>query len=98
MTKKLVSNKNFDNYNRYLIDRHRPPSRGGNTKSLHSHTLIIEGQRYSFLAFGSRQWAYKYDTVSFEYEVKDGHKNILKETFVATSKSGETIVRGDRGS
>lgn len=97
MTHGKVESKHFEKYGLFLVEKYRPPSRGGNTNALHSHTLTIEGERYGFLALGSQQWAYKYDTVSFEYEVKDGYKNILIDTFVAISKSGSPIIRGNRG-
>lgn len=92
-----IENRHFEKYGLFLVEKHRPPSRGGNTSALHSHALTIDGDRYSFLALGSQQWAYKSDTVSFEYEIKNGYKNILVETFVAMSKSGEPILRGNRG-
>lgn len=92
-----IENKHFEKYGLFLVEKHRPPSRGGNTSALHSHALTIDGERYSFLALGSQQWAYKPDTVSFDYEIKDGYKNIVVETFVAISKSGSPIVRGNRG-
>lgn len=97
MSDETIENKSFEAYGLFLRENHRPPSRGGNTKALHSHVLTIEGDRYSFLALGSQQWAHKSDTVSFEYEVNDGYKNVVKETFRAFSKSGEAVVRGNRG-
>lgn len=98
MPSEKVENKSFESYSLFLQEPHRPPSRGGNTKALHSHVITIDGERYSFLAFGSQQWAHKSDTVSFEYEVNNGYKNILKETLQVVSKTGEVVVRGNRGS
>lgn len=92
-----IENKHFEKYGLFLVEKHRPPSRGGNTGALHSHVLTIDGERYSFLGLGSQQWVYKSDTVSFEYEVKNGYKNILLETLVVISKFGEPIVRGNHG-
>lgn len=57
--------------------------------------LCIE--KYSFLALGSQRWAYKSDAISFEFEVKNCYKNIIKETFVTISAQGKQVVRDDRG-
>jgi hypothetical protein len=92
-----VKDRKFESYRLFLHEKHRPPSRGGNTGALHAHVLTIDGEKYSFLALGSQQWAYKSDTVSFKYEVNNGYKNIIKDTFVALSKAGAPIVRGNRG-
>lgn len=97
MSHKKITDQHFEKYRLFLVEKHRPPSRGGNTGALHAHVLFIEGERYSFLALGSQQWAYKSDTVSFAYELKDGYKNVVRDTFVAVSKSGVPVVRGDRG-
>lgn len=92
-----IEGKRFEKYDMFLAEPHRPPSKGGNTTALHAHVLTIEGERYSFHALGSQQWAYKTDSISFQFEVKDGYKNILKDTFAAFTKNGEPIVRGNRG-
>lgn len=97
MSRGKIENKHFEKYGLFLVEKHRPPSRGGNTSALHSHVLTIDGERYSFLGLGSQQWVYKSDVVSFEYEIKGGYKNIMVETLVVTSKFGETVVRGNRG-
>jgi hypothetical protein len=97
MSQGKIENRQFESYGLFLSEKHRPPSRGGNTNALHAHVLTIDGERYSFLALGSQQWAYKSDTVSFEYEINNGYKNIIKDTFVALSKAGAPIVRGNRG-
>jgi hypothetical protein len=52
---------------------------------------------YSFLALGSRQWVYKVDTVSFEYETKGPYRNIVKESIRTFDSKGREVVRGDRG-
>ncbi len=92
-----VESKSFETYNLFLVEKHRPPSRGGNTKALHSHVMTIDGERYSFLALGSQQWVYKSDVVSFEYEIKDGYRNIITATIKVVSMSGAPVVRGNRG-
>ncbi len=92
-----IENKHFEEYRLFLVEKHRPPSRGGNTAALHSHVLTIDGERYSFLGLGSQQWVYKSDAVSFEFEIKGGYRNILVQTITVTSKFGEAIIRGNRG-
>lgn len=96
MSRTKLENKTVSAYGKFLRENHRPPSRGGNTRALHSHVLEIEGEKYSFLALGSQQWVFKSDSVSFEYEVKDGYKNIFKETLVTLDRFGRTVVRGNR--
>lgn len=81
----------------FLQEPHRPPSRGGNTGALHAHVLEIEGERYSFLALGSQQWVFKTDTVSFDFVIKDGYRNIIPSTLVTLNIHGKPIVRGNRG-
>ncbi|EPA6637425.1 TPA: hypothetical protein ACXIGT_001315 [Serratia marcescens] len=71
-----VSSKKISEYQKYLIEKSRPPSRGGNGKALHSHVVIIDGVKYSFLANDSKQWVFKSDTVSFEYKIENGFNNI----------------------
>lgn len=86
-----------DDYQAYLQEPHRAPSRGGNTSALHSHVLVIAGEKYSFLARGSKKWVYKSDRVSFEYIIKDGkYRNIVKSTVETIDKDGIAVVRGDR--
>jgi len=97
MSRGKLENIQFEKYEKFLKEKSRPPSRGGNTNALHSHVLTIAGEKYSFLSPGSQQWAFKSDSISFEYEVKDGYKNIIKETFVVRNKTGEPIVRGNHG-
>lgn len=91
-----IENKKFESYGLFLREKYRPPSKGGNTGALHAHVLTIDGEKYSFLALGSQQWAHKSDAVSFEFEVNDDYKNIIKDTFVALSKTGQPIIRGNR--
>lgn len=84
-------------YLTFLQEYSRPPLRGGNTSALHVHTMIIEGQKYSFFARGARQWVYKGDTVSFSYRVTEkGYRNVLRGTIVTQDKAGRPVVRGDR--
>jgi hypothetical protein len=98
MSSEIIDNQHFETYQKFLKEKSRPPSKGGNTKALHSHLIIINGEKYSFLSLGSQQWAFKSDKISFEYELKDGYKNIITETFVTISSSGEPVIRGNRGS
>lgn len=97
MSNQLISKK-IESYKVFLKEHSRPPSRGGNTKALHAHVLEIEGERYSFLAFGSQQWVFKADTVTFEFEVTaDGYKNVLTDTLRTADHKGNVVVRGSRG-
>jgi len=86
-----------EKYSTMLKEKYRPPSRGGNTRALHLHILTIASQTYSFFALGSQRWVYASDTVSFDYEIKDGkYRNIIKETIRAQNKEGHPIIRGNR--
>lgn len=96
MDKLRVENKKITSYSLFLQEPSRPPSRGGNTKALHSHTLEIEGEKYSFLALGSQQWVFKSDSVSFDYEINNGYKNIIKESIVTMDRSEKVVIRGNR--
>ena len=98
MSQLKVENQKIQKYSTALREQYRPPSRGGNTGARHSHYLTINGETYSFLAFGSQQWVFKSDTVSFEYEIKGEYKNILSGTIRTVSASGQPVVRGNRGS
>lgn len=97
MSRIKVEHKQINAYKKYLVENSRPPSKGGNTAALHSHVLEIDGEKYSFLALGSQQWVFKSDTVSFEYELKDGYKNIALETIATMDSHGKHVVRGNRG-
>jgi hypothetical protein len=93
-----IENEKITEYELFLRENSRPPSKGGNTRALHSHVLLIQGEKYSFLGLGSQQWVFKSDTVSFDYEVKDGYKNIVKESLVTLDSKGNSVLRGNRGS
>lgn len=98
MSHTKVERKQITGYSKFLVENSRPPSKGGNTAALHSHVLDIDGEKYSFLALGSQQWVFKSDTVSFEYELKDGYKNIVLKTIVTLDRHGQPVIRGNRGS
>jgi hypothetical protein len=92
-----IENRKIERYTKYLNEKSRPPSKGGNTGALHSHILIIDNEKYSFLALGSQQWVFKSDTVSFEYEIKGQYKNIVTGTLVTIDEDGNEVIRGNRG-
>lgn len=92
-----IENMRIDNYSTFLKEPYRPPSKGGNTNALHCHILEIQGEKYSFVALGSKQLVYKSDTVAFEYEIKDGYKNIIVDTLTTLDRNGNQVVRGNRG-
>lgn len=85
-------------YNTKLVEFYRPPSRGGNTKALHKHLMLIEGQWYSFFALGSKKFVFKNDTVKFEYlSTEEGYRNVKKQTIVTKDEKGKLVYRGNRG-
>jgi len=88
-----------DKYTAFLKDKHRPPSRGGNTRAWHQHSLIIGGERYSFLALGAKRWVYAGDTVTFEWDWDPTQRwrNVKPETVQAFDKNGKPVERGIRG-
>ena len=92
-----ISNRKISDYVKILTEKSRPPSRGGNGKARHTHILTIDGVRYSFIAFDSKQWVFKTDTVSFDYEVSNGYNNIVSDSIVTKDKNGKLVVRGNRG-
>lgn len=93
-----IENKKITGYRLFLKENYRPPSKGGNTSALHAHIIEIDGDKYSFLALGSQQWIFKSDSVSFEYEIKDGYKNIDVKTIVTRDRKQAIVVRGNRRS
>lgn len=94
-----VGSTEISNYKTFLTEPSRPPSRGGNTRAWHQHSFEVEGKRYSFLALGAKKWIYQSDTAQFswEWDATGKYRNIIPETIKTLNKSGETIVRGERG-
>ena len=95
-----VENATIDSYETYLKDKHRPPSRGGNGRAWHSHVIKIGEHTFSFLGLGFRKWAYKTDTISFEWQWDRSQRwrNIDPNTLEARDKNGAEVERGHRGS
>ena len=91
-----IENIKIDSYTLRLIENYRPPSKGGNTSALHQHFIEVENEKYSFRALGSQQWIFKSDSVSFEYEINDGYKNVIVATITTIDKNGKVVVRGNR--
>ncbi len=94
-----VKDAHIEGYRTYLLPgRHRPPSQGGITEELYSHVLTINGEDYSFLAYGSAHWVFKRpkDRVSFRYVMKGKYKNILIGTIVTVDGTGQPVTRGRR--
>lgn len=84
-------------YITFLYEPSRPPSQGGNTSALHVHTMVIDGQKYSFFARGSRKWVYVGDRVSFSFRLTDkGYRNVIRTSIVTQDKTGRPVERGDR--
>ena len=95
-----IIDKPFQNYAAYLYEKRRPPSRGGNTGALHRHVLIIDGEKYTFFARGAKKFAYKGETISFQYKKTENngaiYNNIEKRTISSKDKKGKVHIRGDR--
>lgn len=94
-----MKNARRSSYQTILIEPHRPPSKGGNTRAWHSHVLVVDGVRYSFLAIGARRWVYAGDTVSFEWkwDATKKYRNIRSDSIKVRDKNGAVIERGLRG-
>ncbi len=86
-------------YQVFLAEPSRPPSKGGNTAALHRHVIAIDGARYSFLALGARKWVFAGDTVAFEwsFDSTGTYRNIAKDTLCTWDRKGAAVVRGNRG-
>lgn len=94
-----VENVRPSSYLAFLNEPHRPPSRGGNTGAQHAHVLVVDGQKYSFLALGARKWVYLSDTVSFtwKWDASRKYRNIDPSSVKVRDKTGADVVRGLRG-
>ena len=69
-TRWTVENVIVSLYQKSATDKYRPPSKGGNTRAWHTHSLTINRERDSFRALGARQWVYSGDTVSMRRHAK----------------------------
>ncbi len=87
-----IENKKIDGYDLYLKERNKS-SKVKKNQARHSHVITIEGEKYSFIARGNKQRVYKTDTISFEFQVKNGHNNIDKSTIVTLDENGEPVQR-----
>lgn len=94
-----VRDAKIQSYETFLAEKSRSPSKGGNGRAWHSHRITIDGERYSWLGLGFRQWIYKADTVSFEWEWDATHKyrNVDAGSIVVRDKDGKAVKRGERG-
>jgi hypothetical protein len=94
-----VERATVQKYTAFLKDKHRPPSKGGNTRAWHQHALIVDGERYSFLALGAKKWVYASDTVTFDWEWDNTrqYRNIEAASVRAFDNEGKPVVRGLRG-
>ena len=87
-----IENKKIESYDLYLKERSKS-SKIKKNQARHSHVLMIEGEKYSFIARGNKQRVYKTDSISFEFQVKNGHNNIDKSTIVTLDENGEIVQR-----
>ena len=89
---KKIENKTIESYDLYLKERNKS-SKIKKNQARHSHVIMIEGQKYSFIARGKKQRVFKTDSVSFDYQVKNGHNNIDKNTIITLDDKGELVKR-----
>lgn len=93
-----ISAASVDDYKTILEEAYRPPSRGGNTKALHKHKMLIDEEWYSFFALGAKKFVFKKDTVEFNYIITEkGYRNVIKNTIATNDAKGNLISRGNRG-
>jgi hypothetical protein len=88
-----------DGYGAVLVDKYRPPSRGGNTKAWHSHGVWVNGERYGFLALGTKKWIFVGDSFSFDWKLDPtgNYRNIDEVSLRVLDKNGKPVIRGHRG-
>ena len=91
-----IENAHIEVYRVVLTEPYRPPSRGGNTTARHSHLLVIDGQKYWFVALGSCRWVFKNDTVSFNYRREGDYCHIVTESLEVRDRHGKVVIRGLR--
>ena len=86
-------------YRTHLKDKHRPPSKGGNTRAYHQHVLKIADDSFAFLALGAKKWAFAGDTISFDWrwDASGSYRNIDPDSVQVWTAKGEPVVRGERG-
>jgi hypothetical protein len=95
-----VIDANVEGYYTKLMESRRSSSKGGNTKALRKHSILIEGEEYSFLAIGNAKFVYEGETISFRYRIKKiGEKeynNVDKHSVISKNSDGKEFVRGNR--
>jgi hypothetical protein len=89
-----IENKKIESYDLYLKERSKS-SKVKKNQARHTHVILIEGAKYSFIARGNKQRVYKTDIVSFDFQVKNGHNNIDKSTIVTLDENGKIVQRVD---
>jgi hypothetical protein len=96
---KRVQNAKIEDYATLLLEPSRSPSKGGNGSAWHSHRIKIDGQYYSWKGLGFRQWIYKTDMVSFEWDFdRTGkYRNVDPDSIQVNDAHGSVVVRGERG-
>lgn len=87
-----IENQKIESYMLYLKERSKS-SKIKKNQARHSHVITIEGEKYSFIARGIKQRVYKTDSVSFEFQVKNGHNNIDKSTIITHDENGKLVQR-----
>lgn len=95
--KHRLENAEASDYNTYLYEYSRPPSKGGNTGALHAHVFHIDGERYSFFGRGSRKFIQARDRATFDYVVTpEGWRNVIMRSIVCRDSKGKIVRRGNR--
>ena len=87
-----IENKKIESYDLYSKERSKS-SKIKKNQARHSHVITIEGAKYSFIARGNKQRVFKTDSISFDFQVKNGHNNIDKSTIVTLDENGELVQR-----
>ena len=95
-TRYAVGPTEVTNYSARLVDKYRPPSRGGNTRAQHRHAFQVDEDWHSFLALGTKKWVFVGDTVEFEWSRDDSgkYRNIDAGTIKTKDKGENVVVRG----
>jgi hypothetical protein len=94
-----VQDAKIGNYTTLLLEPSRSSSKGGDGRAWHAHRITIDGQHYSWKGLGFRQWIYKSDTVSFEwqYDPTGKYRNVEPDSVRVTDTHGKEVERGERG-
>ena len=92
-----LENVQVTDYKTFLYEHSRPPSRGGNTSAIHTHSFRVGDRKFGFFARGSKKFIFAKDLASFDYyETDEGYLNVLRWTIICRDAKGKRVIRGDR--